>query len=152
MVYFILGNSTLLFHNPTKLHLTQLLSTIALLHSRFYTLPCFYFYTSLYSLLSLLYFTLLDSKLLYYNSHYLTLLPSTKALHCSTKVRLHSTDSTLPSMILLHKYSSLHYSTMVYFTQLDSTLLCHGSTSLYLTLHYSSMAILHSTIPYCLLP
>ena len=88
--------------------------------------------TRLYITIPLLYFTLLDSVLLYHNS-----------------TSLHSTLLYLGSATL---YITLQW---LYFTLLDSTLLYHGSTSpyytvyitqpnLYFTLHNSSMPLLKS--------
>ena len=84
----------------------------------------------LYIILLWLYFTPLDSTLIYYGSTsmYLT-------LHYSTLALLHT---TLFHIILL----------WMYFTLLDSALLYIGSTSFYFTPHNSTMAVLHSTLFY----
>jgi len=81
-----------------------------------------------------LYFTLLDSTLIYQGSTSLYV-----TLHFSTMDLLHSTwlYTTLP---------------WLYFTLLDPTLLYHGSTSFYFTLHYCTKFLLHSTLLYIDLP
>ena len=90
--------------------------------------------TLLHITLPRLYFTLLDSTLLYHSS----------TSHYSTVDLLHS--------MWLNGGPGLHITLpWLHFNLLDSTLLYHGSTSFYLTLHYSIMALLHSTWLYIIL-
>ena len=113
----------------TSLYLTVHYSNMALLHS-----------TRICIILSLLYFTQLDSTLLHHGSTslYFTLHYSTMALLHST--RLYITQSWLYyNYLILHNstqaqlHSTRHYITLPWFyiTVLDSTLLYHASTSVY---------------------
>ena len=128
---------------------------MALLHS---TLPWIYF-TPLDSTLLYhwLYLTLLDSRLLYHGST-ITLLESTITLQClyltSTwlyialhMVLRHSTSlkTILPSLNCTLLDSTLFYHCCTSLL-LESTLLYHSSTSLYLTVLYCTRALLHSSL------
>ena len=90
----------------------------------------------LYITLPSLYFTLLDSRLLYYGSTSLDL-----TLHYSTVALLHSMWLHYSTVVQLQ--STWLYITLpwLYFTLLDCTLLYHGSTSVYFTLYHGSTSV-----------
>ena len=91
--------------------------------------------TCLYITVLWIYFTVLNSTLLYYWSTSFCL-----TLHYFTMVLLHSTWFYVT---LARLYFTLPW---LYFTLLDSTLLYYSSTSLYLTLHHTLMALVPSTV------
>ena len=139
---------------------------LTLLHAPF--LPTWPYIT-----LPWLYFTLLDSKLLYHGSislytwFYTILLFDCTSLYCGSS-SLHLTLH-YSTMVLLHSIRLYITRPWLYFTLLDSTLLyrcfdptslytwiyitlLYSSTSLHLTLHYSTIDVLHSTWLYITLP
>ena len=136
------------YNGTTSLYMTLHYSTIDLLQFAWLDFLLHWIYFTLLDSI-ILYNTLLDSIILYHGSTslYLDLLPSTMAI-------LHSTNSLLLSslhyctMALLHftqrycllqlVHFTLHDSALatfpsLYFTLVDSTLLNHGWTSLYMT-------------------
>ena len=124
-LYFILLDSTLLFHGSSSLYLTQNHSTMGLLHctSLYFTQRG---YTSLYLTqpytLSKFHFILLDTTLPWV---YIALFDCTSLYHGSTSLYISLLCST---MAPLHSTSLYTILPCLYFTVLQSTSLYHGST------------------------
>ena len=114
--------------------------------------------TRLYIILPWVYFTLLDTTLLYLGStsmywilHYPTMALPHSSRHYITLPWLYytlyyTTMAPLPLTILCHGSSYLRHTTLSTSTLLHSTSIYHGVTWLYYTQHQSTMVLLDSTM------
>ena len=122
---------------------------MSLRYSTIVLVPSFWLYINLHEL----YFTLLDSKLLFHSSTYLSF-----TLHQSTIVLLHSILTLHYSIIALchacmHAlHLILHYSTIALLHSILLNITPPRFISLYLILHHSTIALLPSTYLYINLP